>query len=325
MRRIGRAAWTIGMAAILAGSLVSAQDWRGQGRVEGAVKDATGKPIEGATVSMRWTDGKGPDIKTNKKGSFAFLGLNGGEWSVDISAPGFQTKKIAYNVSQLARNPSMNVSLEPEVKQEKHEEAFEIGGQKVSKDTAEAIKAANEAWAASDWEKAGANYEKALVELPDNASLLEHAEIAAYNRKKFDVAAGFAKKIVAADPGNSTSLLIIAETELQAGHLDAGRAALEKVPDEKITDPGPYLNLGINYYNKNQPAEAEKWFTKAIEKKGDAPDAYYYRGLARFNLKKNADAKADLAKYLELAPDGPNADTAKEIIKAMAPAKTRHG
>jgi len=325
MRKNGWRAGVIGAAVLIVAALASAQDWRGQGRVEGTVKDAAGNPLAGATVSMRWTDGKGPDIQTSKKGTFAFLGLNGGEWTVDISATGFQTKKISYNVSQLARNPPIVVSLDPVVEQQKHEEAFEIGGQKVSKDTAEAIKAANEAWAASDWEKARANYEKALVELPDNVSLLEHAEIASYNLKKFDVAAGYAKKIVAVNPDNTTSLLIIAETELQEGHLDAGRAALEKVPDEKITDPGPYLNLGINYYNKNQPAEAEKWFGKAIEKKSDMADAYYYRGLARFNLKKNAEAKADLQKYVELDPTGANADTAKEIIKAMSPAKSKHG
>ena len=303
----------------------SAQDWHGQGRVEGSVTDTDGKPIEGATVSMRWTDGHGPDIKTNKKGSFAFLGLNGGAWNVDISAPGYQTLKVAYNVSQLSRNEPIKVQLAKAAPQVAPHQEITVEGKKISKETADAIEQANKAWEAKNWAEASANYDKALVELPDNVSLLEHAEIAAYNQKKFDAAAGYAKKIVAADPGNTNALLIIAETELQAGHLAVGRAALEKVPDEKITDPGPYLNLGINYYNKNDAAEAEKWFTKAIEKDASSADAYYYRGLARYNLKRNADAKADLEKSVELAPDGPNADTAKEIIKAMVPAKPRHG
>ncbi|HET7451941.1 MAG TPA: hypothetical protein VFL12_04325, partial [Thermoanaerobaculia bacterium] len=51
-------------AAVVLSTVAMAQDWRGHGRVEGNVKDPQGNPFEGATVSLRWTDGKGPDVKT---------------------------------------------------------------------------------------------------------------------------------------------------------------------------------------------------------------------------------------------------------------------
>ncbi|HET7453438.1 MAG TPA: tetratricopeptide repeat protein, partial [Thermoanaerobaculia bacterium] len=282
-----------------------------------------------ATVSLRWTDGKGPDVKTNKKGHWAILGLNGGQWNIDISAPNLQTKQLSYNVSEAVRNPSIDVQLEAPVAPaptQTPKEEFSVAGKKVSKETGEAIEKANNAWNQKNWAEARANYELAMKELPDNENLLEHAELSSYNAKEYDAALDYAKKVVAVNPDNTTSWMIIAEIDLQKGNLDDGKAALEKVPDDKITEPGPYLNMGINYYNKNRAAEAEEWFTKAIAKAPESAenaDAYYYRGLARYSEKHAADAKSDFEKYLQLAPSGSNADTVKEILNSMKPAPAR--
>jgi Tfp pilus assembly protein PilF len=314
------------LLAVLAASSLPAQDWTGRGRLEGSVKDPDGKPIPDATISLRWTDGKGPDVKTNEKGHWARMGLNGGTWNVDISAPGFQTRKTTYNVSQAGRNEPINVQLEKVVQQEAPHEELSVGGKKISKETADAIEKANEAWNAKNWAEARSNYEKVLADLPDNAGILEHLEYACYNAKQYDDALTYAKKVVAITPDDANSWLIIAEIELQKGNLDEGKAAIEKVPDEKITEPGPYLNLGINYYNKNKSAEAEQWFTKAIAKAPESPDnadAYYYRGLARYSEKHTDDAKVDFEKYLQLAPTGANADTVKELLNAMKPGKPK--
>lgn len=312
------------LLALLAASALSAQDWTGRGRLEGNVKDPDGKPIPDATISLRWTDGKGPDVKANEKGHWARMGLNGGMWNVDISAPGFQTRKTSYNVSQAGRNEPINVTLEKAVPQEAPHEELSVGGKKISKETAEAIEKANQSWNAKNWPDARANYEKVLADLPDNEGVLEHLEFACYNAKQYDDALKYAKQVVALAPDNTNSWLVIAEIELQKGDLDAGKAAIEKVPDDKITDPGPYLNMGINYYNKNRGAEAEQWFTKAIAKAPESPDnadAYYYRGLSRYAEKHADDAKADFEKYLQLAPAGANADTVKELLNSMKPGK----
>jgi predicted Zn-dependent protease len=312
------------LLATFAASALFAQDWTGRGRLEGNVKDTDGNPVPNATVSLRWTDGKGPDVKANEKGHWARMGLNGGTWNVDVSAPGYQTFKTSYNVSQAGRNEPIDVKLQKAVPQEAPHEELSVGGKKISKETADAIEKANAAWNEKNWADARANYEKVLAELPDNQGVLEHLEFACYNSKQYDDALKYARQVVALAPDDTSSWLVIAEIELQKGNLDEGKAAIEKVPDDKITDPGPYLNLGINYYNKNRAAEAEQWFTKAIAKSpesADNADAYYYRGLARFAEKHGDDAKADFEKYLQLAPAGPNADTVKEILTSMKPGK----
>jgi tetratricopeptide (TPR) repeat protein len=353
-----RTARLTGLLLFLSAGVLFGQVWRGgHGRVEGTVKGPQGNPIENATVTMRLQQGGGnggPDLKTNKKGHWAILGIVGGMWNVDISAPGYQPKQIAYNLKEFERNPNIDVVLAPEVKKEAPHEEITVGGKKISKETADSLDKGNAVWndalkaqeahdacrtspapgkdsseAIAQCEKdadavkkakfseATALYEKALPELSDNAALLTKLEMAGYLTQNYDQAEKYAKSIVEKDPSNTTSQLMVAEVELQKGNLAEGKTALEKVPPEKITDPTVYMNLGIICYNKNKPKDAAEYFSKAIEKKSDLSEAYYYRGLARYQAKDHAGAKADFQKYMQIDPNGKDAETVKELLKSL--------
>jgi Tfp pilus assembly protein PilF len=301
------------MAALAAG-----QGWhQGKGRLEGTVTSVKGEPIAGATVALR-LEGQGPDLKTDKNGRWAILGINGGSWELDVSAPGYQTRKISVPVSEVTRIPPMAIQLEPEVPQQANQEVpITVGGKAISKEAAEALEKGDSASKAKNYAEAQANYLKALPELPDNVPLLRNLALVYYLDNKPDEALKSARQTVEKDPENQFAWLMISELELQKGNLDAGQQALSKVSEEKITSPAPYLNLGILFYNKKRPTEAEESFSKAIAKKPDLAEAYYYRGLSRYQLKKMPEAKADLQKSIELDPSGTDAETAKEILKAM--------
>jgi len=317
------AKWRI--AAVLAISLtaaagIRAQDWRGgKARVEGTVKNEKGEPIDGAKVSLRFGKSSrgGPDLTTDKKGRWSFFGLVGGSWDVDFEAAGFQPKKISVELQEGARNPPIDVQLQAVAPAAATHQELMVGGKKVSKETADAIEAGNAAMSTGKWAEARQNYVKALAELPDNSSLLQRVAAAYLAEGNADEAVKYARQATERDPQDATAWRMIAEIELQRGNLEAGRAALDKVPQEKITDPQPFLNIGILLINKKKPAEAEPAFDKAIAIKPDMPEAYYYRGLARLQQKKNAEAKADLQKALELDPNGPDAKDIRDILKSM--------
>ena len=91
-------------AALLSAATLSGQDWRGKGRVDGHVKDAGGQPIADAKVELTRDSGGGPSTKTDKKGYWAVMGLIGGKWNVDISAPGYETRKTVVGVQEAGRN-----------------------------------------------------------------------------------------------------------------------------------------------------------------------------------------------------------------------------
>ena len=304
---------------LAAASVLSAQEWRaGRARVEGSVKNEKGEPIAGAKVSLRWkghTDG--PDVTTDKRGKWALLGLAGGAWNIDFAAPGYVTKQISADLKEAERNPPIDVQLQPAQPVAPAHEELLVGGKKVSKETADAIEKGNAAMTAQNFAEARAEYLKAVAELADNGPLLMRLAAAYYGEGNSEEAVQYAKKVVEKDPQDATAWRMIAEIELARGNLEAGKAALEKVPPERIKDAQPYLNMGILLYNKKKPAEAEAVLSKAIGVQPDLADAYYMRGLARLGLNKKAEAKADLQKYLELSPNGSDAKDVREILKTL--------
>jgi cytochrome c-type biogenesis protein CcmH/NrfG len=350
-QKVSILALTIGLS--MAPSL-EAQAWRGGGgRLEGTVTNSKGEPIPNAVVALR-LNGQGPDLKTDKKGKWAILGLAGGNWSVDVSAPGYQTRKTSVQVSEVLRAPSMVIPLEPEQKAETTSPTISVGGKTITPETAAAIeagnvamKAANQAGEASDncrnapapgkespeareacakaaaaersahLKEAQRSFSKALPALPDNQQILTNLELAYYLDDNFDEAVKYARQIVAKDPEDATSWMMIAKLELERGNFDAGKEALSHVPEDRLKDPMPFLNMGILYYNKKRPADAEEAFTKAIARRPDMSEAFYYRGLARYQAKNIAGAKADFQKYLQLDPTGKDAATVKDLLKTL--------
>jgi Tfp pilus assembly protein PilF len=319
-RRVGIAMFVV-VAATVAAAGLFAQEWRGgKARAEGTVKGPNGQPIADATVSMRWTQsGKGgPDIKTDKMGKWAIMGLASGDWNVDISAPGYQTKQITITLSQGERIPPVETQLEPvpQAQTESHEE-IRVGGKKISAEASDAIERGNAAFAEKRFAEARENYSKALAELPDNEPLIMRIAAAYDGEANRPEALRYARMAVEKNPEETFGWLLIATIELQNGNLDAGKAALAKIPPEKVTQPDVYMNMGIVLYNKKKPAEAEAAFDRALALKPDLADGYYYRGLARLQQSHKAEAKADFQKYLELTPDGSESKTVKELLTSI--------
>ena len=319
-----RRVWKFALALAAVAASLTAQDWRGgRARVEGTIKNEKGEPIEGAKVLLRWgrSSHGGPDLTTDAKGHFAIFGLAGGPWDVDVEAAGYATKKINVSLSESGRNAPVDLQLDPAPKAAApagpQTPQISVGGKKISKETADAVEAGNAAMAAKNWSAARESYQKALVELPDNAAVLERIAATYLAEGKTDDALSFAKQATEKDPNDATAWRMVAELELQKGNLEAGQAALAKVPPDKISDPQPYLNVGILLMNKKQPAEAAAAFDRVIAMKPDLADGYYYRGLCRMQLKQTADARADLRKALELAPDGPDAKDIRDLLKTL--------
>ena len=304
-----------------AASGLAAQEWRGgRARAEGTVKGANGEPVADATVAMRWGQSGhgGPDIKTDKKGKWAIMGLASGDWNIDVTAPGYLPKKITVSLSQGERYPPIEIQLEPQpqAQVESHEE-IRVGGKKISAEASDAIERGNAAFAEKKFVEARENYSKALAELPDNEPLIMRIAAAYDGEGNRPEALRYARMAVEKNPEDTFGWLLIATIELQEGHLDAGKAALSKIPPEKVTQPDVYMNMGIVLYNKKKSAEAEAAFDRALALKPDLADGYYYRGLARLSQNHKAEAKSDFQKYLELAPDGSERQVVKELLTSI--------
>jgi tetratricopeptide (TPR) repeat protein len=299
--------------------LALAQDWKGSGRVDGFIKDPDGKAIEGATVTLTYTRvNAGPaPAKTNKSGYWGFMGLAGGDWAIDISAPGFEPLKASFGMSEtkmvhwgekkLQRAAAPAAPAAPEL-----DAAAKAGQEAVA-----AVTEGNRLVGEKKYAEARSQYEKAIALLPPNAALLKGVAQTYHGEGNDAKAVETLRKVVELDPADTDTKLLLASMLVQQGQADEGKAILEALPPGSVKDSSVYFNLAITFMNKKKPDDAAAYFAKAIELDPASPDAYFYRGMAEFQTKKNAEAKADFKKYLELDPNGAEVKDAKEMLQAL--------
>ena len=304
--------WSVlGLAAglaLLASSTADAQDWKGGGRVEGRVVAPDGTPVAGATVKLDNPGrGGGPTVKTDKKGKWAYLGLVSGNWNVDVTAPGYSTRRVSFNLaSEAAHRDPMEIRLE------------KSGPAPIPPEVLETVKKADEAYKAGRFAEAQADYEKLLALRPDLATTIhQQMGFSLIQMKKFPEALEHLQKVLDADPGNAPIRVIAAQAALEGGMLDRGLELLKSLDDGAIKTPDVLFNVGVALINANRPEEAIVYFSKSVALDAAYADGYFRRGLAYLQMGKTAEAKTDLKKFVELAPQGPEADLARKALEQL--------
>jgi len=338
-------------------SIAALAQVRGTERLQGVVTDkATGQPIAGATVTLGLPTGSTAPIvtKTDGKGRWSALGLTSGAWNVDISAPGYETSRRSVSISAGQRVPPLQAQLVPEEKQQAASTAVvATSSPKVPKEAIDAITEAQtllkfnlgDVVPASDGSshqataeeiksnavRAAADLEKALPQIPGDTpdlqtvrNQVQQLQAQAYYR------AGEIKKSITIlealnrtdpfttpDAGQLGRSLLLANLYLENNQLDEAKAILDKLPAGAVSDPTVYVNVGILFLNKKNPADAAVYFTKAIDLDPKRAEGFYYRGLAEVQLKKNAEARTDFQQVLALAPDSPEAHDSKQMLDSL--------
>lgn len=291
------------------------QDWRGKARVDGWVKDKGGKPVAGATVAVSRAKGGGPTVTTNYKGYWAVLGLVGGAWNLDVSAKGFETRKVSISLSEGSRIPPMEILLEPAAGPAPVADA--TAPNQAALEVKAAIEEGNRLLTEKKYPDARAQYEKALAVVPDNPAILKGIAQTWHGENNRAKSIETLRRVQDLDPADVDNRVLLAGMLLEDGKLEEGQKVLEGLPPGSVKDAAVYVNVGILFMNKNDPAPAQVYFGKAIELDPAKADAYYYRGLILYGGKKNAEARADFKKYLELAPQGDEAKEVREILQTL--------
>ena len=305
MKTSFRSSFIAFLALIVAASLASAQDWRGAGRISGVVKNEAGQPIEGVVVKAhRLGSNGGPQTKTDKKGEWAFNGLNGGQWDLDFDRDGYEPGKKSMNFQEHDSNPPMPVTLK-----------------KAAVDPNVAITAdlnkAAELIKAQKYADARAIYENILAKYPEAYQVEPYIARTYYAEHNLDAAVEHLRNSLAKEPDNVDVKLLLANTLAEQGKAEESQQLIASIDDTKITNPATLLNIGIGMLNAKKPAEALTWFERTITRFPQYPDAYYYRGITELQDGKNDAAKADLTKFVEMAPNAPEAATAKGILEKL--------
>lgn len=298
------------LAALLFVTAAAAQDWRGMGRVGGKVVDDDGKPVAGVAIkaTLPRSGNRGPESKSNAKGEWAVGGIAGGEWALEFTRDGFETRTITVPVMEASRLPPMEIRLtrlappvaDPNVEiREKLIEAAELMNTK-------------------QFAQARTIYEDLAAKYPQVKQFRPLVARSYYGEGNKPAAIEHLRKALAEDPANVEVTLLLGNTLMEVGQADESRKILASIDESKITDPTVLLNAGIALLNDKKHDEAVQWFDKAVIGFPSHPDGYYYRGITYLSLGKTPEAKADLEKYVSLAPaDAPELATAKKILESL--------
>jgi tetratricopeptide (TPR) repeat protein len=323
VRRVnGRVPWLVACAAVFSLALASPALAQSTGMVRGIVKDATGKPVEGAKVNI---DAEGTnrhfDTKSDKKGEFLQIGLPPGAYKVSaekdkvLAAPAMVTVRIAAGnpiTLVLGGGGAPGVSPEAAAKTAALKKTFEEGVTASRAGNHDAAIASfqqaaelnpncydcyyNIAFSESqkkDYDKAEAAYKKAIELKADYAEAYSGLANVYNATRKFDLAATASAKAMELS-GSS------------AGSAAAGGGNADAM-----------FNQGVILWNAGKIAEAKKQFEGAVAANPNHAESHYQLGMALVNEGNLAGAATEFETYLKLAPTGPNAATAKGILGSL--------
>jgi tetratricopeptide (TPR) repeat protein len=315
----GRHLWLVACAALVAMAMTLPAAAQSTGMVRGVVKDAAGKPVEGAKVSVE-AEGNNRkfETKSDKKGEFVQIGLAPGPYKVTaekdkmMSAPSTVTVRISPGapLTLVIGAGGGGASPEAAAKNAELKKTFEEG--------VTASRAGNH-------DEAIAKFQRA-AEL--NASCYDCYYNIAYSetqKKDLDKAEAAYKKAIElkADYGEAYSGL--ANIYNMQRKFDEAAAASAKAMELSSAgtgaagggNPDALFNQGVILWNAGKIAEAKKQFEATIAAKPDHAEAHYQLGMALVNEGNLAAAGAEFEKYVQIAPNGPNAATAKGILATI--------
>jgi tetratricopeptide (TPR) repeat protein len=166
------------------------------GSVRGIVKDQSGHPVKGATVSIESGAFTAKySATTDKKGRFVVLGLGTGEWIFSVEAPGFETVRARANLRALQKNPDVEIRLTHAA----IPSSLGMNGREIQ----QRIDAAEAAAARGDLDGAIAGYSDLVSRVPALTSI--QLQLGALYERKGDSAAALAayRRLAELEPENA--------------------------------------------------------------------------------------------------------------------------
>lgn len=293
----------IALCALTVASLLTAQEWKGQGRIPGIVVDQQGHPVEGVRVKLfcpKW--GGGFDTKTGKDGRWLGAWMRSGLWNLDFDKIGYNPVHKALQMNQFEKYKEMKVVMN------------KIEGLVVSDDMKKDLTAANDLFDKKDYPAAVDAYKAFLVKFPDAYFIYLNVGNTYFLQEKYDDAEAAYKQVLAKDPENVEATISIGNCYANRGNQDAAMEWYGKMSLEKISDPNLLYSIGIAYFKASKLPEAEKYFAKAVEVDETQTDALYQLGITYTAEQNKEKAIATFEKYLKVDPDSERAGQVKGFL-----------
>jgi len=254
---------TLALAALLVAAVAGSAAAQ-TGRVGGTVKDESGQPIKGASITAENPNASPSSFTatTDDKGRFSIIGLRTGRWTFTAQAPGFAPESGNLNVQTIgAPNPPLTFTL----KKGASSGPASALGNLAAKDLQAELAAADALYNAQKWDESITAYRAILAKAPA-LSVINLQIAAAYrNKKEYDNAIAAYNDLLKTDPNNDKAQIGIGMTNLEKGDIGAAEETLQKAATSPTATREVFYNLGEVKFAKGQPEEAAKYYQRASD------------------------------------------------------------
>ena len=295
------------------------------GRLKGKVVDASGKPVEGATVVMESKEmNRKFSTKTDRRGEYTHF-LAPGVYAVTVTKDNLsQTQETKVSIDER----ELNFTLRP----------GGGGGGNISdadrkKMEAEmaAVKTAFEAGVAAEkagnFDEAIAKFNEVATKLPKCAECFANIGSIHMRKKEYEQAEAAYKKATEINPNSGEAYMGLAnaynaqrkfdqatEASATANKLLGGAGAPGSAGGASA---GAVFNQGVIAWNAGKIPDAQKLFEQAVTIDPKLADAHYWLGMANVNQGKLPEAVKSFETYLKLDAGGQYAEQAKSMLAAI--------
>jgi len=283
------------------------QSYKGEGRLRGTVTDTEGNPQEGVTVKLfSLKANSGFEIKSDEKGEWKANWIRSGLWHIDFMKIGYESKKISIRISELGKNPSLEIKLK------------KIEGVAMTEIIVEDLEKANQFYDEEKYEQAIAAYEKILMDYPEAFIINKNIGNTYFALKDYEKAIEFYKKVMEKQEDNSNMLILIGNAYINKRDNEKALDWYSKVNAGDIEDVIALYNIGVLFFNSGRYEKAIAYLNRAVKIDEEFSDGYYQLGMSHLASGQSQEAVEFLKKFLEIDPESDKALTAKSIIETLA-------
>ena len=301
-----------GVLAAVIVALMAASAHAQTGRVIGVVKDDTGQPIKGATLSLENPDASPRNFTatSDDRGRFAVIGLKAGEWSLVAQAPGFQAEVARLQVR--ATTPSAPALTLRRAPQAPPSALGSIG----VKDLQSELRSADQQFAAQQWDQAIASYKSILTRAPALSVVNLQVGAAYRNKKDYDGALAAYNDLLKANPNSDKARVGVGQTYMEKGDLAAAANALSQGAQQGASKE-VFFTMGEIEAARGNTDAAVQWYQKASADDPNWGKPLLKLGLASLNKGDKADAAAKMQRVMTVDPTSAEAAQAKTVIEQL--------
>ncbi len=282
-------------------------------RVVGIVKDETGQPIKGATLSLENPDAipRNFTATSDERGRFAVLGLKAGDWSIVAQAPGYLPD--ATRVQVRVTTPVAPVFTLHRAPLPPPSVLGNVG----AKDLQNELKTADQQFDAQQWDQAIASYKNILSRAPA-LTILDLQIGAAYrNKKDYDNAIAVYNDLLKSDPSSDKARIGLALAYMEKGDLGAAETTLTAAAQTQGVSKEVLYNLGEVETARGRTDEAASWYEKASASDPNWGKPLLKLGLNAMKRGDRAGAAAMMQRVVAVDPTSPEAVQAKTAIEQL--------